>query len=130
MNDAAVRQILDEIQKSKDELKNTIIAKVENSALKNKLEILERDNKLNNIVIFFGLNKTNEEVQANTIADELKKLLEIELSHQKKQILKNAAKLKGTKITISNDLTIKQREDFRTLRHHQAYEKQNGKTVT
>ncbi|KAG5868075.1 hypothetical protein JTB14_020748 [Gonioctena quinquepunctata] len=26
MNDAAVRQILDEIQKSKDELKNTIIA--------------------------------------------------------------------------------------------------------
>ncbi|KAG5897912.1 hypothetical protein JTB14_014029 [Gonioctena quinquepunctata] len=81
MNDAAVRQILDEIQKSKDELKNTIIA----------------------IKVEF-------------------------ISHlKKKQILKNHAKLKGTKITISNDLTIKQREDFRTLRHHQAYEKQNGK---
>ncbi|KAG5891365.1 hypothetical protein JTB14_007605 [Gonioctena quinquepunctata] len=79
MNDAAVRQILDEIQKSKGELKNTIFAKVENSALKNKLEILERDNKLINIVIFRH-NKTNEEVQANTIADELKELLEIELS--------------------------------------------------
>ncbi|KAG5899418.1 hypothetical protein JTB14_033611 [Gonioctena quinquepunctata] len=77
MNDAAVRQILDEIQKSKD----TIIA----------------------IKVEF-------------------------ISHlKKKQILKNAAKLKGTKITISNDSTIKQWEYFRTLRDHQAYEKRNGK---
>lgn len=37
---------------------------------------------------------------------------------KKQEILVNARNLKGTKISVANDLTIKQRQDYNILKRH------------
>lgn len=95
MTDNSQNKILAEIKKSKEELKNQIIAsetrlhlkiqeltgriievEEENSYLKNKIERLERETKKNNIVIF-GLNKEAKEIDIDTVCKEISQLVEV-----------------------------------------------------
>lgn len=91
MSDSSLNKIVLEIKKSKDELKNLILAsetrlqlkieelkgriseiEEENNFLKNKIEYLERDSKQKNIVIY-GLNKTPAEIDIDFVCRELTK---------------------------------------------------------
>ncbi|KAG5900399.1 hypothetical protein JTB14_037144 [Gonioctena quinquepunctata] len=90
--------IIEEIQQNRTELKIAIDAseariqlrieesykkirklEAENYFLKNKVEKLERQQISNNIVVF-GLNKHCHEISLDFIKDELKTLLEIEIT--------------------------------------------------
>lgn len=115
---------------------------VENCHLSNKIETLEILNKKNNIIIF-GLDKPELQTP-NQICQELKNCLKIDVeltdlnnayplkttgegkpikvefvSYLKKaEIFKNCKNLKGTGISIANDLTYKQRQENRILRSY------------
>lgn len=114
----------------------------ENQNLRNKVEQFDRNNRKNNILIF-GLERQSKEVPVESIKSELKNLLDIDLKEndisnvyylgnqerspiklelvsflKKSAILKNCGKLKGTKISIINDLTEFQREEYKSLRQH------------
>ncbi|CAH1113528.1 unnamed protein product [Psylliodes chrysocephalus] len=97
MNDASMQTILNKIEEGNEELENCIRASEirlqlqieslnnkiktlenENKNLKNKVKIFERDNKLNNIIIF-GLNKTPAEVNPNLITGEIIRLLQVDI---------------------------------------------------
>lgn len=99
MNDAAVKKIMDEIQKNKEELKNAIKAsetrlllthenlktkvhdlEKENFSLRNKVEFLEKGSKENNIVIF-GID-LDEEVSVEHVLQELNNRLEIDITYK------------------------------------------------
>lgn len=154
-------QILDEIRSSKEELKSAIEAvevrialkleeanrrlfelEKENNILKTKIEEQDRKIRKNNIVIF-GLKHLEENITANFVTCEIRKLFGVEINEielknfytlgksttspilvefvsflKKKEILMNAKKLKGTKISVANDLTIKQRQDYTILKRH------------
>lgn len=111
----------------------------ENENLKDRLERTEQWCNKNNIVIF-GIHKSSV-ITADFICEEIGKLLDVEIdrkdindcyklgkeenspikvefiSHQcKKSIFRNIKKLKGTEISIANDLTLRQRQDFRKLK--------------
>lgn len=153
------KKILDKIEKSKTELKNIIEAsevrlllkieegnkritylEEENRELKAKLEQIERQSKVNNIVIF-GLNKPLPEISVEFLCSEIKKLLKVNLLPSdinnfyplgktsgvplklelvsyltKKDILKNTKLLKETGIYIAEDLTVKQRQEIKVLK--------------
>lgn len=97
------------------------------------------------------MQKKPEEINTDFITAEIKKLLDIDVSeadinnfyslgnkencplklefvsHLKKvSILRNAKKLKGTNISIANDMTTKQREENKILRKHLFIAKQNN----
>lgn len=94
MTDSSQTKILNEIKKSKEELKNIIIAsetrlhlkiqeltgrileiEEENSYLRNRVERLERETRKNNIVIF-GLNKEPKDINLNSVCQEISQLVE------------------------------------------------------
>lgn len=162
------KQIIDEIQRTRSDLKNAIDAseariqlkieesyerirklEAENSFLKEKVERLERQQISNNIIIF-GLNKERNEVSFDLLRDELKSLLQIEISIDqiknisclgfqkncpvkveflssltKKYLLANCKKLKGTGISIAHDLTVQQRKELVVLKRHLQTHRQN-----
>ncbi|KAG5874245.1 hypothetical protein JTB14_028122 [Gonioctena quinquepunctata] len=162
------KRIIEEIQQNRVELKNAIEAseariqlrieesnerirqlETENSILKLEIEKLERQQKKGNIVIF-GLNKERHEITFDVIRNELKSLLQIDVSLNqikdiyslgssknspvkvefasnitKKQVFANCKKLKGTGISISQDLTTRQREELAVLKRHLQTHKQN-----
>lgn len=114
----------------------------ENKQLKDKIEILERQHKRNNIIIF-GINKPAHEISAEYICHEINSLLEINLVEEdisdvyplgrtanrpikvellsqlkKKSIIRNCNKLKGKNVSIAHDLTLAQREEAKILRKH------------
>lgn len=166
-----IKQIYEEILKSRNEIKRTIEASEvrlllkieqltnslrdlerENSELRSEVEILKREGKKNNILVF-GLNTENKDINANYICKELKSLIGIELKESqlndtyplgtsnnrpvkieftsyltKKTVLKNCSKLKGTSISIVNDLTPQQRHERKILRKHMTLAKQDNKT--
>lgn len=121
----------------------------ENQNLQNKVEILEREIKKNSVLIY-GL-EVQENNTSQTVCDKLCQLLEIDISpadikecywlsipkkplkldlvsnHKKREIFNNCRKLKGTNIGISNDLTYKQRQEYKILRHHLNIARQNKK---
>lgn len=125
----------------------------ENSFLRNKVENLERQQNSNNVLLF-GLNKTRSEISFDFLRDKLKSLMQIDLSMNqinnisclgsqkncpvkiefvsnltKKYLFANVKKLKGTGISVANDLTIQQRKDLLVLkRHHQAHKENNRKS--
>lgn len=124
----------------------------ENQELKTKIEILERKEKKNNIVIYglkgestvispgFICNKLNE-ITDETITEadisNVYKLgkkedcpVKIEfVSYLKKSaVIRNGTKLKGTEISISHDLTEQQRQLNRILRKHLYLARQNNHT--
>ncbi|KAG5888630.1 hypothetical protein JTB14_022646 [Gonioctena quinquepunctata] len=95
LNDSAVTKIIVELNETKEELKNSIKAsedrlklsmeelkqkinylEAENLTLKNKLEVVERKNKSNNLVIF-GFDKDPAEISPQIVINELNKLLEV-----------------------------------------------------
>ncbi|KAG5879599.1 hypothetical protein JTB14_025246 [Gonioctena quinquepunctata] len=111
----------------------------ENKLIQERTENLERKIKENNIVIF-GLKQN---ITIDFISRELEILVGIEVQAadlnnfytlgktescpikieliyflKKKEILRNTRKLKGTSISIANDMTFKQREDSKILRKH------------
>lgn len=112
----------------------------ENSDLKEKLEYVDRENRKNNIIIF-GLNKSVKETTPQLICEELHRVLNVELKEsdidncyklgktedspikvelisnlKKKVIFSKVKQLKDTPLSISNDLTGKQREELKILR--------------
>lgn len=120
----------------------------ENIAIKNKVELLERSGKKNNFIIF-GLKKPAE-VNINFICLEVNRLLNINLTEsdfsdvfclgnsenapikvelvsfqKKKLVFQNCRRLKGSKISISHDLTKSQREENQALRRHLVNTRQN-----
>lgn len=126
-----------------EEIKNRLTKlEIVNQQLEEKAERLERKNKENNIIIF-GLKHTGQNITTDFITGEIKRLVGVEVQHsdlnnfytlgkkescpvkiefvsflKKSSILANAKKLKGTNISISNDMTIKQREDYKILKKH------------
>lgn len=113
----------------------------ENSDLRVKLETLDRSQRRNNLVIF-GLG-TRSEYSVDSICNKLNSYLGTSLtehdlndayplgrsdrcpvklefaSHiKKKLVLQNCRKLKGTAVSISQDLTEIQREEAKVLRKH------------
>lgn len=115
----------------------------ENLNLKNKVEFLDREIRRNNIAVF-GLNKLqNSEINENFICKELNRVLGTNLREsdicnifplgktekcpvriklrnhqQKREIFKNCYKLKGCRLSITNDLTIEQQKQHSILRRH------------
>lgn len=124
----------------------------ENHHLKKQIEYLDRENRRNNLAIF-GLNKpVNTDIDEDFICGELNKFLDIGLKtsdianilpigkkeacpiriritnyHKKKIIFKNCYKLKGTRISIANDLTGEQQTDQKILKKHLVLAKLGGK---
>lgn len=155
-----IAKVFEEIVLTRNELKNTIQAsevrlkldcetlrkkisslEKENADLKGKLELLDRNSRKNNLVVFGVQNPT--EVTPDSICREVKNLVgvdltvaeisnifplgrsnkcpvKIELVSQLKKtlILKNCKKLKGTNVYIVNDLTETQRVENKILRKH------------
>lgn len=91
------KQIYEEIVKSRNELRGSIEAsevrvllkieslnsrirtlEKENRQLKNKVEILDRESRRNNLVIF-GLNSVPREVSVDFISSQIKQLLDVQL---------------------------------------------------
>lgn len=112
----------------------------ENLGLRDQVEVLERNQKKNTILIF-GLNKPVEERSISLFCDEIGNLLDIQISeadikdfyslgklpesplkvelltnHKKRLILQNTKKLKNTGWIIANDLTELQRNNIKYLR--------------
>ncbi|CAH1112290.1 unnamed protein product [Psylliodes chrysocephalus] len=151
-------QLLEEIKKLRNfveasevrilmEIKTKLTEKIitlekENSILQEKVEILERQNKRNNIIIF-GIKSSVPDILTRNICDKLNNLLNLKLTvdqinniyclgnvpqvpvkvefistNTKLQVLKNCSNLKGTNIIISHDLTTSQRETNNILRRH------------
>lgn len=122
----------------------------EKQYLLSKVETLEREIKKNSVLIYgLELEETNT---TQNICDNLSQLLEINLSPvdikdcfllssipkkpvkvdfisnlKKKEVFSNCRKLKGTGIGIANDLTYKQRQEHKILRHHLNIARQNKK---
>lgn len=157
----SLKQICEEIVRNRRELRNTIEAsearillqleslnnriktlEKENSELKNKVELLDRDSRKNNLIIF-GLNINSTETSFDFISNQIKQLINVDLTEsninnfykigkaekgpiklellsilKKREILRNCHKLKGTKIYITPDLTVKQRNENKILREH------------
>lgn len=115
---------------------------IENEQLANKIENLERKSKENNIIIF-GLSAVPGEITREYIKKEIKKLVDVNIAEsdlnnvyplgktnnppikieftsflKKAEIFKNARNLRGTRISIARDLTIKQRHEYNILRKH------------
>lgn len=163
-----VNQIIGEIVKNRQEIKNAIeeseikvLLKVEelmrkvksleeeNISLKQKVEYLERKSKKNNIIIF-GLD--SEDATLPNICRKLKDLIRVDISvndinnfyplnsttnnalkieftsfWKKLKVLGNCKYLKGTSVTVVNDLTFEQRRDQKVLRHHLAIARKENK---
>ncbi|XP_057663191.1 uncharacterized protein LOC130898139 [Diorhabda carinulata] len=122
----------------------------ENRHLSNKIENIERKTKENNIVIF-GLDTKPEEITPEYICNELGRLVNVTINEsdlnniyslgrkerapirvefvsylKKSEVLKNAKNLKGTNISVANDLTLIQREEHKILRKHLILAKTNN----
>lgn len=168
LSESNLERILNEMNQIKQELKNAINAsetrlhlkieesqervrhlEIENIALKKKIEILERRQNSNNIVIF-GLNKERNEITFDLIREKLKSLIQVDVNLleirdicclgsrkncpvkvefvsniTKRHILSNCKKLTGTGISINNDLTYQQRQELAVLRRHLNIHRQN-----
>lgn len=151
--------LYEEIIRSKKEVQNSIAAtetrlvleihslknridqlERENFTLREKIEYVDRTNRKNNVIIF-GLKTPEGKVAPEIICDELRRLLEVELTEtdisdcyrlgktenspikvelistlKKRTIFSKAKQLKETPVSISNDLTEIQREEFNILR--------------
>lgn len=134
-----------------EELKNKVkTLEEENLSLKIRLEEVDRTKRKNNILLF-GLERQAKEVSIEFVTEKIQNLLDIRLKEadvnnayylgnlensplkvelvsflKKKLILENCKKLKGSDIYISNDLTEKQREEFKRLRQHLSVVKRNS----
>ncbi|KAJ8982402.1 hypothetical protein NQ317_017204 [Molorchus minor] len=134
-----------------EELNHKIISlENENLLLKNKVEELDRNSRQKNIIIF-GLNKKTDEIAPEYICQELKTLLDVNVTAssisniyslgkaenspikvelvsymKKREILQHCYRLKGTNITIAHDLTPQQREEHRVLRNYQKKIRENN----
>lgn len=114
----------------------------ENQNLRRKVEILERNTKKNNIVVF-GLHKGKEEFSVDNICNKLNSHLGVRITRAdindtyllgrsqncpvkvefisnltKINVLRNCNKLKGTGVTISADLTKVQQQNHKILRSY------------
>lgn len=159
-------RLLDEIRKNRTELKHYIeasetrvlmkiqelnekvrILEKENLQLREQLELVERNNKKNSILIY-GLELGENNTIVN-LCEKLTNLLEINLlpsdindfyclnvpkkpikldfisNLKKREVFRNCKKLKGKNIGITNDLTFCQRQDYKILRHHLSIARQN-----
>lgn len=135
---ACETRLLYKIEENNKEIKNL---KEENNYLKSKVEQLEKISKKKNILVF-GLELGNEEEIVEYTVNTLSQLLQININSTndisnlyqvttqhtkfikiefvsqfiKDKILKNGFKLKNTKLRIVNDLTYKEREDYKILK--------------
>lgn len=114
----------------------------ENSELKKRIEVLERNQKKNGIIIF-GWERQEQFITTKHIIELLESHLKIHLTDsdfnniyplgqsynspvkvefvsflKKTTILKNRKYLKGSSINIDNDLTVQERKDNKILRKH------------
>lgn len=94
---------------SKIELVNGKVKKLEeeNKELRGRVEYLERGSKKKNLVAF-GLVENREEVNPDNVCNKFSKV----------NVLSNCKKLKGKKITITQDLTKLQQARNKILRDH------------
>lgn len=114
----------------------------ENTELKEKLETIERHQRKNNIIIF-GLDREEEQLNINSFLNKLNNYLTTDIKQpdlnniyllgkgrhcpiklefisylNKQAIFRNIKNLKGTKISIVDDLTYFQREENKLLKTH------------
>lgn len=143
--EASETRILLEIESLKSKVRSL---EQENKVLRVKVESLDRNNRRNNLLIF-GLEKPPQEISLEFLCNTIQKLINVNIiesdinnyyglgrtsksplkvelvSQLKKQvILRNCNKLKGTKIFIVNDLTEKQREEFKALNTYKSIYKE------
>lgn len=123
----------------------------ENSLLRKQIEQLDRENRKNNLAIF-GLNQHKDtQINETFICKELNSYLGVSVKESdianvlpsskkencplrvklinyqiKNLIFKNCHKLKGTKVSISNDLTLEQQKEHKILRKHLTLAKLDG----
>lgn len=130
-----LRNIIKKEQKERNELE----IKYEN--LQNKYMLLEKKLRKNNIVIFgienanenlldSTINKLNEHLNLNIQPGDINNIFTIGKKQEKPiivqfvsyltklDVLRNCKKLKGTKITISEELSVEEREKNKILRKH------------
>lgn len=123
----------------------------ENAALRERNEFLERNSRRNNIVVF-GLGGQSVDLTVDYIRDRLCELVGIEIQRvdinnfyrlgknlnspikieftsylKKKELISNCKKLKGTEVKILQDLTERQRKDYRILKQNLVQERQKNK---
>lgn len=123
----------------------------ENAALRERNEFLERNSRRNNIVVF-GLGGQSVDLTVDHIRDRLCDLVGIEIQRvdinnfyrlgknlnspikieftsylKKKELISNCKKLKGTEVKILQDLTERQRKDYRILKQNLVQERQKNK---
>ncbi|CAG9825780.1 unnamed protein product [Phaedon cochleariae] len=124
----------------------------QNNDLNAEIEIVKRNKKKNNLVIF-GIEEVEESETWSVVKATLESKLSIKLEEddinnslrigkqntngkrpiilelvrnlKKQEILKNCRKLKGTEISISHDLTPKERDEKKVLYKHYKEAKEN-----
>lgn len=124
----------------------------DNNFTAGKLEELERKTKENNIIIF-GLKHPKQNIPIDFIITELKNIIGIDIQEtdlnnvyplgktdscpikiefvsflKKLAVLKKSKQLKGINISLSNDMTVKQRKEQIILRKHLNLAKQDKNT--
>lgn len=127
------------------------LLETENTELKEKLEYLDRENRSKSLIIF-GLNKSYKDITLKFITEKIDHLLGVKLKEdqisnffalgktnsaplkieltsaiKKKEIIQNKKKLRGTGFSISEDLTLNQREHYKQLKENLVEIKQSGK---
>lgn len=156
-----LKDVLEEIKTSKQELKclieaievrallkienlNEKITKLqkENSELQNRLELVDRETRKNNIIVY-GHELDPRNISAETVCSKLNAILKTEISSNqinntyllgksstsplkveflatlvKIKIIKNCHSLRGSSVRITQDFTKQQRENNKILKHH------------
>lgn len=121
----------------------------ENEQLKSKVEELERQNRKNNIIVF-GVEREEPNLNVDSVIQQLNNVLDINVTLndlnniypigknrnaplkveftsflKKREVLKKTKNLKGTKLSIAHDLTVKQREIQKILKKHLKIQREN-----
>lgn len=135
-----------------EEVRSTVTTlEKENCQLREEVEFLKRSLIRRNIIIH-GLDRRREDITPENVSKDIGTLLGVNLSSsdigdvyplgksqsfpikvefvsnlKKRSVLRNCSKLKGKKISISQDLTPLQRQESKLLRKHLFLFRQGGK---
>ncbi|KAG5887110.1 hypothetical protein JTB14_000743 [Gonioctena quinquepunctata] len=142
--EATTRSLTTVLQEEVETIRNKVeILEKENISLKNQLSKFEKQQKLNNLVIY-GIEENqneNQEILINKFSElattKLGKkaghnrpiLISLSSQIRRQEILRNARKLKGTKIVITEDLTNGELEERKILLGALKEAKSNNKTA-
>lgn len=138
-----------------DEINRKVVnLEKENQELKDRIEKLERENKKNNIIVF-GTERRQQNLNNKEFIEHLNSLLGTTLNEndvnniyplgkhknapvklefisylKKNDVFKKIRNLKGKNLSITHDLTSKQREIHKILRKHLQIQRQNKENIS